>query len=80
MTGSTDSIYRAMDAGIQIAGNGYQVQLPPASDAGFTQGDRALCHPAPGVLVISTDDGTPAGADGVRLAADLVALRRHYLG
>jgi len=75
----TDSIYRAMDASIQIAGNGYQVQLPPATDAGFTQGDRAPCHPAPAVLVISTDDGTPAGADAVRLAADLVSLRRHHL-
>ena len=75
----TDSIHRAMDASIQIAGNGYQVQLPPATDAGFTEGDRAPCHPAPGVLVISTDDGTPAGADSARLAADLVSLRRHHL-
>ena len=68
-----------MNASIQIAGNGYQLQLPPPSDAGFTQGDRAPCHPAPGVLIISTDDDTPAGADAVRLAADLVSLRRHQL-
>jgi len=26
-----------MDAFIQIAGNGYQVQLTPARDAGFTE-------------------------------------------
>src|SRR6056297_1959134 len=29
----TCSIYRAMGAAVQIAGHGYQVQLPPARDA-----------------------------------------------
>ncbi len=72
----TDSIYRAMDASVQIAGNGYQLQLPPARDAGFEIGDRAPCHPAPGLLVISRDDATSAGADAVRLARDLVTIRR----
>lgn len=46
-TRDTSSIYRAMDATVQIAGHGYQVQLPPAQDAGFAKGDRAPTHPAP---------------------------------
>lgn len=75
----TKSIYRAMDASVQIAGNGYQVQLPPARDAGFTKGDRAPCHTACGVLVISRDDGTSASADAARLARDLVTLRNEQV-
>lgn len=75
----TESIHRAMDATVQIAGHGYQVQLPPATDAGFTEGDRAPCHPAPGILAISKDDGTSAGADAVRLAQDIVTLRKEQV-
>jgi hypothetical protein len=75
----TDSIYRAMDASVQIAGNGYQVQLPPAADAGFRKGDTAPCQAARGVLVISQYDGTGKGADSARLAADLVTLRNEQL-
>ncbi len=71
----TKTIYRAGDSKIQIAGNGYQVQLPPAEDAGFDIGDRAGCHPAPGVLVIAKGDGPRASQAG-RLAADLVENRR----
>ena len=52
----TKSIYRAGSASIQIAGNGYQVNLPPAEDAGFEEGDAAPVHPAPGVLVIGTEE------------------------
>ncbi|APX98604.1 hypothetical protein [Natronorubrum daqingense] len=72
----TKSVHRAMDATLQISGNGYQVQLPPAEDAGFVEGDRAPCHPASGVVVISRDDGTSAGADAGRLAGDLISIRR----
>jgi hypothetical protein len=75
----TNSIYRAMNASVQIAGNGYQVQLPPARDADFTEGDRAPCHTARGVLIISKDDGTAAGADAARLARDLVTIRKEQL-
>ncbi|ELY37806.1 hypothetical protein [Natronorubrum tibetense] len=71
----TSSVHRAMDATVQIAGNGYQIQLPPAEDAGFNEGDQAPCYPAPGVIVISIDDGTSAGADAGRLARDLVTIR-----
>lgn len=34
-TRDTESIHRALDATITPAGNGSQVQLPPAEDAGF---------------------------------------------
>jgi hypothetical protein len=71
----TKSIYRAMDATVQIAGNGYQVQLPPATDAGFIEGDRAPCYSASGIFIISKDDETSAGADSARLAQDIVTLR-----
>jgi hypothetical protein len=75
----TKSIHRAMDATVQIAGNGYQVQLPPAVDAGFDEGDRAPCHPARGLLVISRDDGTSAGANAARIAQDLVTIRAEQI-
>ena len=75
----TKSMYRGIDATVQIAGNGYQVQLPPAVDAGFGEGDRAPCHSAPGVLAISRDDGTSAGADAARLAKDIVTIRREQI-
>jgi hypothetical protein len=71
----TKSIYRAMDASVQIAGNGYQVQLPPARDAGFQEGDRAPCHTGRGILIITKDDGTSAAADATRLARDIVTIR-----
>ena len=75
----TDSIYRAMDASVQIAGNGYQVQLPPTADAGFRKGDTAPCQAVCGVLAISQDDGTTKSAAATRLADDLIAIRRRQL-
>ncbi len=75
----TKSIYRAMNASVQIAGNGCQVQLPPARDAGFQEGDRAPCHTARGVLVITKDDGTSTAADATSLARDLVSIRTEQL-
>ena len=75
----TKSIHRAMDATVQIAGHGYQVQLPPATDAGFTEGDRAPCHPAPGILVISKDNGTSAGTDAAHLAQNIVTIRNEQV-
>ena len=70
----TESIYRAGKASIQVAGNGYQVNLPPAEDAGFDEGDPAPVHTAPGLLVITTDDRRAS-----RLAADLVTIRREQV-
>ena len=75
----TDSIYQAKDASVQIAGNGYQVQLPTAEDAGFREGDSAPCQSARGILVISRDDGTTKGVNAARLAADLITIRTEQL-
>lgn len=66
---------RTMGASVRIAGNGYQLQLPPAADAGFAVGDRAPCQSADGMLVIINDNGTAAGADAARLAHDLTTIR-----
>lgn len=70
----TESIYPAAGASLQVAGNGYQVNLPLAEDAGFDEGDPAPVHPAPGLLVISTDEYHAS-----RLAADLVRIRREQV-
>jgi len=71
----TKSIYRAADSRPQRAGNGFQVQLPPAKDAGFDVSDRAGTHFTPGVVVITKGDGPRAKAAS-RLGADLVSLRQ----
>ena len=65
----TVSIHRVANASLQIAGNGYQVQLPGAADAGFHVGDRAACTPAPDLLVIAAEGSG-------RVAADIVTIRR----
>jgi hypothetical protein len=75
----TNSIHRAMDASVQIAGNGYQVQLPPAEDASLREGDAAPCQSAPGVLVISKDTETQTEINTARLAADLITIRTEQL-
>ena len=67
----TKSIHRAMDSKVQTSGHGYQVQLPPASDAGFRVGDSAPVQPAPGVLVVHRHMD-----DAARLGRDLVGIRR----
>lgn len=75
----TDSIYQAMDASVQIAGHGYQLQLPPAEDAGFREGDVAPCQSASGRLVVSNDDRTRTEIDTARLAADFITIRNEQL-
>lgn len=67
----TDSIYRGTAASVQIAGNGYQVQLPGCQAAGFSTGDRAPVIPAQGLLLIH--DGTQR-----RLAEDLKTQRQAH--
>ncbi|MFH5802160.1 hypothetical protein [Haladaptatus sp. CMAA 1911] len=68
----TVSIHRVTNASLHIAGNGYQVQLPGAADAGFHVGDRAPCTPAPNLLVIATE-----GSE--RVAADIVTIRKEQV-
>ncbi|RNJ22047.1 hypothetical protein [Halosegnis longus] len=65
-----ESLYRIMDASIQPEGNGYQVQLPNAGDAGFEHGDRAPVTTGNDLLVIH--DGEPRR---VEWADAVVALR-----
>lgn len=67
----TGSIYGGYRAEVTTAGNGYQVQLPGASDAMFSVGDRAPVHTAEGVLVVLRD-----GRER-ELADVLVSNRQH---
>lgn len=64
----TESIHRGGLATVEIAGNGYQIQLPGCQDAGFRLGDTAAVSVGDGVLVIH--DG-----ESGRLAGDLLTLR-----
>lgn len=70
----TKTIYQAQNASVHISGNGYQVQLPGAEDAGFRVGDTAPCKPASGLLVIHRHSD-----DAVRLGRDLVSMRREQV-
>ena len=71
----TKSVYRAWDASLQISGGGYQVQLPPASDAGFDEGDTPMVRSLPGMLAIMKCD-----RDVARLVDDLETIRRDQVG
>lgn len=66
--GDTDSIHRGEKATVEIAGNGYQIQLPGSREAGFEIGDTAPVTVEKGVIVVH--DGS-----GGRLAADLLSIR-----
>ena len=68
----TVSIHRVANASLQIAGNGYQVQLPGAADAGFHVGNRGPCTPAPNLLVIAAEESG-------RVAADIATIRREQV-
>jgi len=71
-TRDTASVYQAINASVHISGDGYQVQLPPAEDAGFYQGDTAPVKPLPGLLFIYRDRLK-------RLVDGLAVLRRDQL-
>lgn len=66
--GDTASIHRGGKATVEIAGNGYQIQLPGCREAGFEVGDTAPVRAKKGVLMIH--DGRNS-----RLAGDLFTLR-----
>ena len=66
--GDTESIHRGEKATVEIAGNGYQVQLPGCRVAGFEIGDNAPVTVEKGVIVIHD-------ASESRLAADLLSIR-----
>ena len=54
-TTATDSIHRGEAATVEVAGNGYQVQLPGAESAGFDVGETAPVVLSDGLLVIHGD-------------------------
>jgi hypothetical protein len=63
------SIYRGEAASVEIAGNGYQLQLPGCKPAGLKIGDDGHTLSADGVLLIHDGGQT-------RLADDLATIRR----
>ena len=68
----TGSIHEGATASVEIAGNGYQVQLPGSRQAGLNVGDNAPVVSAVGLLVIH--DGT-----NPRIADDLVTIRNEQV-
>lgn len=68
----TDSIYPGAWVSISIRGEGYQIPLPGAVDAGFRVGDTAPTSTAPGVLVIVREGNE-------RLARDLRTIREEQV-
>jgi hypothetical protein len=64
----SSSIHRGEVATVEIAGNGYQIQLPGCRDAGFDVGDNTPAEVGNGVLVLHDGSNT-------RLANDLLTLR-----
>ncbi|TKX69256.1 hypothetical protein [Halorubrum sp. SP9] len=68
----TETAYPGGRAKVTIRGEGYQVALPGAADAGFDVGDRAPCVTAQCMLVIHRD------GDG-RLVGDLKTIRQQQV-
>jgi hypothetical protein len=66
--GDTESMHTGYPASIEVAGNGYQVQLPGSQEAGFNVGDDGHVRAKDGILFIH--DGTMG-----RLIDDLYAIR-----
>ncbi|RJX47788.1 hypothetical protein [Halonotius pteroides] len=64
----TGSIHRGEVAMVEIAGNGYQIQLPGCRDAGFEVGDNAPVAVGNGVIAIHNESER-------RLAEDLLSIR-----
>ena len=64
----TGSIYLGREATVGQRGNGYQVQLPGCTKAGFFEGDKAKSRAARNVLFIYDPDAT-------QLVADLILIR-----
>jgi hypothetical protein len=73
----TGSVYTSVEVSVGISGNGYQVQVSNAPDAGLRQGDTPSVTIAPGVILLGNEqagNGSPQ-----RLAADLATIRRDQL-
>jgi hypothetical protein len=68
----TESIYPGGSVRVTTRGEGYQVPLPGAIDAGFNVDDAAPCATAPGLLLIHRE------GDG-RLARHLKTIRQEQV-
>lgn len=68
----TDSIHRGEIATVEIAGNGYQIQLPGCREAGFEMGDTAPVTVSRGVIIIHEKNHR-------RLADDLLTMRNEQV-
>ena len=64
----SSSIHRGEVATVEIAGNGYQIQLPGCRDAGFEVGDSAPVAFWKGVIVVNDESKR-------RLAEDILSIR-----
>jgi len=64
----SSSIHRGEVATVEIAGNGYQIQLPGCRDTGFEVGDSAPAVVGEGVIVVHNGSKR-------RLAEDLLSIR-----
>lgn len=73
---ASDRLYRVVRSQIVPSGNGYQIGLPNARDAGFEVGDDAPVSVGDRLLVIQRPDAAlEAGASPATRAESLVALR-----
>jgi hypothetical protein len=68
----TSTLYRGELASVEIAGNGYQVQLPGCREAGFSTGDKAPVRSSDHLLLVHD------GLQG-RLVGDLMTIRDDQL-
>jgi hypothetical protein len=70
---ATSSIHRGEAASVEVAGHGYQVQLPGCKAAGFTRGDTAPVAVGDGLLVIHDGTNAPLASDLTTERAEQVA-------
>lgn len=72
----TETAYRTKHSTITRSGNGYQLQISVARDAGFYDTDTVVMESAPGIIVgvRSRADCSPPGGSS-QLAEDLAAIR-----
>ena len=73
---ASDRLYRVVRSQIVPSGNGYQIGLPNARDAGFELGDDAPVAVGNRLLIVQQPDATlEGGASPMTRAESLVALQ-----
>lgn len=68
----TESLYHCEPASVSQSGNGFQVQLPGATRAGFRKGETVHCRQYNGIVCIHPEDEH-------RLPDDLLEIRASQL-